>query len=186
MTAHLTLEEGELLSNPRVFASKRAKRTPLQQAVRRIEKGLTKSSQKHEPALRGMAEVNVDGFKAIAKVNADGFNAIAAGQQKINRLLECADSDCDDGSNLDENMTVKQIMAEQRRLKMGITWREIRLRKLADLKAQKIQEQQVALQVTDALRSQARVQEAKVSAAAAHAAEAVAKAKEASKLNDLE
>ena len=78
MTAHLTLEESGLLSNPRVFACTRAKRTPLQKAVRRIEKGLTKSSQKHEQTLRGMAQVNVDGLKAIAKVNADCFNAIAA------------------------------------------------------------------------------------------------------------
>ena len=61
-----------------------------------------------------------------------------------------------------------------------------RLRRLGDIKLERIRAEQVSQQVTEDLRNQARLQEANAAEAASRAQEALSLAKEASKLHDLQ
>ena len=80
LASHMTLQEAGVLDSPTVFVFKRSQRSPLQQAVRRIVKGVSKSSLRHTQALVNMAVVQAhsmeDIFAGDRKQSTDCWNVV--------------------------------------------------------------------------------------------------------------
>ena len=75
-------------------------------------------------------------------------------------MLACEDSDPDCTCVSDDKLSVEEIHALQRRLKMGISFRNLRLQQLSHLLTERRRAEQVSQQVSQDLKNQALLQEA--------------------------
>ena len=131
------------MDSPTVFGFKRSQASSLRQAAWRIAKGITRRSRRQTLLMQ---------TKAAAQASI--LQQIWDAQWPLFGMLACEHSCPDCIGVSDDKLSVEEIHALQRRLNMGISYRNLRLQQLSHLLSERRRAEQASHQVSQDLQNQ--------------------------------